>query len=78
MHFRFFAPLVAVVLAGTTFVATAPASDVVVARAGVDIANSAIARRQLPTLQGIIATLTATIDPLLTDLSKLSDFGIHY
>ena len=78
MHSRFFAPLVAVVLTGTAFVAAAPASDVVVARAGVDIANSAIARRQLPTLQGIIATLTATIDPLLTDLSKLSDFGIHY
>ncbi len=30
-----------------------------------DIANSGIARRQLPTLQGIIATLSAKIDPVL-------------
>ena len=77
MHFRFFAPLVAFVLAGTAFVAAAPASNVVVARAGVDNANWGIARRQLPTLQGIIASLSAEIEPILTDLSKLNDFGTH-
>ena len=70
MRFRFFAPFVGVILAGTAFVAAAPAPDVVVARADLDIVNSGIYRRALPTLQDIIGNLSATLDPILTDLSK--------
>ncbi len=69
MHFRIFTSFATFVLAGSAFVAAAPISNTVAARASGDSVTLDIARRDLPTLQGIIGNVSAIIDPLLTDLS---------
>ncbi|KJA19091.1 hypothetical protein HYPSUDRAFT_217786 [Hypholoma sublateritium FD-334 SS-4] len=73
MHFRVFTSFAAVILAGSAFVAAAPASNVVVIRAGVDsvAVTSGIARRDLDTLQGVLGNVSAIVSPLLTNLTDL-------